>query len=92
MGVQNNKLLPDPFRRGFKCFAQQQARYAIGEGWRRKSYIVGINDKGYDHLTHRGASCPAFPTRCPPETAASQRRDYNVLTGGLLWLPKVCSV
>ena len=81
--------MPASFRAGFKCFAQQQARYLIGEGWRRKSYIVGINDKGYNRLVHRGASCPAWPARCPPDMAASKAPDANVLVGGLLWLPHV---
>ena len=87
--MQTNDLVPEAFRKGFQCFAQQQARYLIGEGWRRRSYIVGINDKGYDRLVHRGASCPAYPERCPSDMAASQEKDANVLTGGLLWLPEV---
>lgn len=72
-----------------------QARYLIGTDWNRKSYVVGLGKKGYDHTVHRGASCPAAqdaegnPVPCPPDTRGSNRPDVNEITGGVLWLPEV---
>jgi hypothetical protein len=87
--VQEEGLFSVEFKRGFQCFAQQQARYMIGEGWKRNAYVTGVNDKGYKRLVHRGASCPAYPKPCPPDTPASNKPDVNTLVGGLLWLPLV---
>lgn len=77
------------FRRGFQCFAQTQARYLVGTDWNRKSYVVGTSKKGFDRTIHRGASCPAWPAHCPPDTRGSLARDNNVIKGGVLWLPEV---
>ena len=92
--IYSNKLkyfdkIPNGFRRGFQCFAQNQARYLIGTDWNRKSYVVGVGKKGYDHTVHRGASCPAWPEDCPPDMRGSSTPDHNVVEGGVLWLPEV---
>jgi hypothetical protein len=86
---QEGKLFSKKARRGFQCFAQQQARYLIGEGWKRKAYVTGISDKGYKRLMHHGASCPKYPAPCPANTQTSSAPDKNNLVGGLLWLPIV---
>jgi Glycosyl hydrolase family 9 len=93
--IYSNKLkyfdkIKKGFRRGFQCFAQNQARYLIGTDWNRKSYVVGVGKKGYDHTIHRGASCPAWPAECPPDMRGSNLKDHNVIKGGVLWLPEVC--
>lgn len=66
-----------------------QARYVIGFDWNRRSYMVGVGNRGYDRTVHHGASCPAWPKQCPPDMAGSSVADANVIEGGLLWLPKV---
>ena len=66
-----------------------QARYVMGAGPRRFSYIVGVGKSKYDRTVHHGASCPAWPAPCPPDTPGSGRADENVIEGGLLWLPLV---
>eukprot|EP00892_Ulva_mutabilis_P001909 jgi/Ulvmu1/11719/UM008_0130.1 len=80
------------YKRGFQCFAQQQACYLIGTNWNRKSYVVSLGKKGYDRTIHRGASCPpADPDNlkpCPPDARASSRPDINEITGSVLWLPE----
>jgi hypothetical protein len=83
--------LKEGYKNGFQCFAQQQARYLIGTDWNRKSYVIGLKD-GYDRTIHRGASCPEWPKPCPPDTPGSQRRDYNVIEGGVMWLPEACTL
>lgn len=89
--VQGWNLFPKKFERGFQCFAQQQARYIVGTGWQRKSFIVGIaEDRGYNRITHHGASCPPWPQKCPQNMAASDQPDANVILGGLIWAPEVC--
>jgi hypothetical protein len=67
-----------------------QARYVIGFDWNRVSYMVGIGKRGYDHTYHHGAACPKWPAPCPADMAGSAHKDYNVIVGGLLGLPKVC--
>ena len=86
--VQTSDLFSSNFKRGFQCFAQQQARYLIGEGWKRNAYIGGLA-KSYARTVHHGASCPAYPAPCPPDTPASDRRNANALPGGLIWAPLV---
>lgn len=88
--LQGWKLFHPKFERGFQCFAQQQARYLVGTGWQRKSFIQGVNqNKGYDRLLHRSASCPTYPEKCPQNTGGSDTKDVNVPDGGLLWNPSV---
>lgn len=90
MRVQGWDLFPKKFERGFQCFAQQQARYLVGTGWQRKSFIVGVEpERGYDRTVHHGASCPAWPQKCPQNMAASDQADANVILGGLLWASEV---
>jgi hypothetical protein len=88
--LQVEDIVPSEFKRGFQCFAQQQARYLVGVGWKRKAYITGIrSDRGYDRLVHHGASCPAWDAPCPPDMQGSNAKDYNNLIGGLIWAPFV---
>ena len=63
----------------------------MGVGPRRASYIVGVGPGSaeFDRTVHHGASCPAWPAECPPDTPGSGRPDANVIEGGLLWLPLV---
>jgi hypothetical protein len=83
-------LFHHKFDRGFQCFAQQQARYLVGTGWQRMSFIQGINQhKGYDRLIHRSAACPLYPAECPQNTGGSDHPDYFTPDGGLLWAPSV---
>jgi hypothetical protein len=89
MSMQGNDLLSERFDRGFQCFAQQQARYVLGEGWRRRSCVAGVDAPGYSRHMHHGAACPTWPAACPPDAAISDREDANAIVGGLLWLPEV---
>lgn len=89
--LQGWSLFGKKFERGFQCFAQQQARYLLGTGWQRKSFIQGINqEKGFERLIHRSAACPTYPEKCSQNTGGSDHKDYNVPDGGLLWAPTVC--
>lgn len=88
--MQGWDLFPKRFERGFQCFAQQQARYIVGTGWQRKSFIVGVNaERGFDRTVHHGAACPPWPQKCPQNIAASDEPDANVILGGLLWASEV---
>lgn len=53
----------------------------------RKPLLTGFNDRAYNHLWHRGASCPPVPTPCAREAATSDEPDQQDLDGALLWLP-----
>lgn len=85
--VQTDAAINTDFKRGFQCFAQQQARYLIGIGWRKKAYLTGLDSDGYSHLVHHGASCPDANTneQCPPNMPGSAEADFNDLLGGLIW-------
>ena len=73
-------------RAGFHCFAEGQGRLFLGVNF-RKPLLTGFNDRAYNHLWHRGASCPPVPTPCARDAATSDQPDQQPLDGALLWLP-----
>lgn len=58
----------------------------LGVGF-RKPMLTGFNSRSYNHLWHRGASCPPWPQPCGSDFAASSEPDPVQLYGGLIWLP-----
>lgn len=75
-----------------QCFAVEQAAYLLGTrlaGLKRHRPFLIAYDAGdtYTTLWHRGASCPAAPKVCNPDTPYSSTPDANTITGALLWNP-----
>lgn len=71
---------------GFHCFAEGQGRLVLGVNF-RKPLLTGFNDREYNHMWHRGASCVPWPAPCERGAATSDQPDVNALLGALLWLP-----
>jgi endoglucanase len=74
----------------YRCFAQQQVNWLLGDNKREFSYMVGFGNSGWPtRLMHRGASCPEPPTRgmrsnCSRADGKAERANPQVLVGALV--------